>query len=58
MLLLCEKWTLFSMQNRIKSSIKSVFHRYFVLMLLDLEELENGHSCIICVRLFGRSQCS
>ena len=36
----------------------SRFHRYFVLMLLGLEELENFHSCKMCVRLFSRSQWS
>ena len=56
--LLCEKNTLFSIQNKIKSSIKWVFHRYFVLMLLGLEELENIRSCKMCVRLFSRSQWS
>ena len=30
--------------------------KYFVLMLLGLEELENFQSCKICVRLFSRSQ--
>ena len=56
--LLCEKNTLFSIQNKIKSSIKWVFHRYFVLMLLGLEELENIRSCkCVCV-LFSRSQWS
>ncbi len=54
--LLREKHTLFSIQNRIKSSIKWFFYRYFVLMLLGLEELENFHSCKIYVRLFSRSQ--
>ena len=57
-LVLCEKNTLFSIQNKIKSSIKWVFHRYFVLMLLGLEELENIRSCKMCVRLFSRSQWS
>ena len=45
-------------QYKIKSSIKWVFHRYFVLMLLGLEELENIRSCKMCVRLFSRSQWS
>ena len=51
-----KKNTLFSIQNRKKSSIKQVFHRNFVLMLLGLEELEKTRSCEICVRLFSRSQ--
>ncbi len=54
--LLCEKNTLFSIQNRIKSPITWVFHRNFVLMLLGLEELEKTRSCKMCVRLFSRSQ--
>ena len=54
--LLCEKYTLLSIQNRIKSPIKLVFQRHFVLMLLGLEELENFHTCQICVRLYSRSQ--
>ena len=51
-----KKNTLFSIQNRNKSTIKWVFHRIFVMMLLGLEELEKTHSCEICVRLFSRSQ--
>ena len=35
-------------------SIKWFFYRYFVLILLGLEELENFQSCKICVRLFSR----
>ena len=53
---LCEKNTLFLIQNRIKSPIKWVFHRNFVLMLLGLEKLEKTRSCKMCVRLFSRSQ--
>ena len=48
--LLCEKYAVFYTQNRMKSSIKLVFHRYFVLILLGLEELKKltlvKHVCV------------